>query len=88
MIKTHILEYNKNMFHKLNAGKGRSDAKMFLRPDIHEDEVNQKNKIIIEFFLIVLLMFKYQKIYFVKIIIRLRRLYKIDLSEIKILSKY
>ena len=40
--ETHLLEYNKNMFHKLNASKPRSDAKMLLRPDIHEDEVNQK----------------------------------------------
>ena len=41
-METHLLEYNKNMFHKLNAGKGRSDFTMLLRPDMHEDEVNQK----------------------------------------------
>ena len=40
--ETHLLEYYKNMFHKLNAGKGRSDAKILLRADMHEDEVNQK----------------------------------------------
>ena len=40
--ETHLLEYNKNMFHKLNAGKGHSDFTMLLRLDMHEDKVNQR----------------------------------------------
>ena len=43
--ETHLLEYNKNVFNKLNAGKGHSDVTMLLRPDMHEDKVNQRMNI-------------------------------------------
>jgi hypothetical protein len=40
--ETHKLEYDKKMFHSINTRKPRSDAKIYIRPDLHDDECEQK----------------------------------------------
>lgn len=41
-IETHRLEYTKEKFHHDNSRKPHLDNKKFLRPKMHEDEINQK----------------------------------------------
>jgi hypothetical protein len=41
-IETHKLEYGKDKFHSINTRKPRSDAKIYIRPDLHYDECEQK----------------------------------------------
>ena len=41
-IDTHKLDYTKDKFHSINTRKPRSDAKIYIRPDLHYDECEQK----------------------------------------------
>ena len=41
-IETHKLDYTKDRFHAINARKPRTDAKIYIRPDLHYDECSQK----------------------------------------------
>jgi len=41
-IETHLTWNAKNTFHELNAHKPRSDYKVFIRPDLDEEAVNQR----------------------------------------------
>jgi hypothetical protein len=41
-IETHKLDYTKDKFHSTNARKPLSYAKIYIRPDLHYDECNQK----------------------------------------------
>jgi hypothetical protein len=40
--ETHKLDYTKDKFHSLNTRKPLTDAKIYIRPDLHYDECDQK----------------------------------------------
>jgi len=40
--ETHKLEYGKEKFHSINTRKPHTNAKIYIRPDLHYDECDQK----------------------------------------------